>query len=127
MAKVKKFATGGISSLGSMIPTGISDGSNMPRQSINDGFATGQGGTQSSGGGGSAQDGLSQIDSGAGTVRGAINAAQSALGGGGGSIGQTQLVFKKGGAVKKYTTGGRLNLKSAGVSTAQKSKTKSNW
>ena len=78
------------------------------------------------GGGGSAQDGLGQVNSGASTIAGAIGQAQSALGGGGG--GAQPQVYKKGGSVSKnYTTGGKINLSSCGVSTAQKNKSQSNW
>lgn len=77
------------------------------------------------GGGGSAQDGLGQVNSGASTIASAIGQAQSALGGGGGAQPQT---YKKGGSVSKnYTTGGKINLSSCGVSTAQKNKSQSNW
>jgi hypothetical protein len=79
-----------------------------------------------SGGGGNAQDGINQINEGAGVVSGAIGAATSALGGGGG--GQTGPQFKKGGsASKKYTSGGKINLKACGVSTASAGKKNSGW
>lgn len=85
------------------------------------------------GGGGNAQDGINQINEGAGIVSGAIGTATSALGGGGGGGGggldSTQgPQFKKGGGVKKkYTTGGKINLKACGVSTASAGKKNSNW
>jgi hypothetical protein len=81
------------------------------------------------GGGGSAQDGLSQIDSGSSTVAGAIGRAADALGGGGGGGGQiAQPQFKKGGSVKKYTdSNGKLNLGSGRVSTSSKNSKQSNW
>ena len=124
MAKVKKFAVGGVSSLGGMLaPSGMSPPPSLPPPPT---MGSGTGTPVSSAGtsGGSAQDGLSQIDSGSGTVRNAINSVKSALGGGT----EGGLEFKKGGSVKKYTEhGGRLNLKSSGVSTATKNKTKSNW
>ena len=79
------------------------------------------------GGGGSAQDGLGQVNTGASTIASAIGQAQSALGGGGGSPPNTAM-YKKGGSVNKnYTTGGKINLSSCGVSTAQKNKSQSNW
>ena len=79
------------------------------------------------GGGGSAQDGLGQVNTGASTIASAIGQAQSALGGGGGG-GAQPLPYKKGGSVSKnYTTGGKINLSSCGVSTAQKNKSQSNW
>jgi len=79
------------------------------------------------GGGGSAQDGLGQVNTGASTIASAIGQAQSALGGGGGSP-PNATMYKKGGSVSKnYTTGGKINLSSCGVSTAQKNKSQSNW
>jgi hypothetical protein len=81
------------------------------------------------GGGGSAQDGLGQVNTGASTIASAIGQAQSALGGGGGGMQpNTAMYMKKGGSVSKnYTTGGKINLSSCGVSTAQKNKSQSNW
>jgi hypothetical protein len=82
------------------------------------------------GGGGSAQDGLGQVNTGASTIASAIGQAQSALGGGGGGniSPPDATMYKKGGSVKKnYTTGGKINLSSCGVSTAQKNKSQSNW
>ena len=92
---------------------------------------TGKGGI-GGGGGGSAQDGLGQVNTGASTIASAIGQAQSALGGGGGGGGNISppdaIMYKKGGSVKKnYTTGGKINLSSCGVSTAQKNKSQSNW
>jgi hypothetical protein len=88
-------------------------------------FGGGKGGI--GGGGGSAQDGLGQVNTGASTIASAIGQAQSALGGGGGGGAQPQT-YKKGGSVSKnYTTGGKINLGSCGVSTAQKNKSQSNW
>jgi hypothetical protein len=82
------------------------------------------------GGGGSAQDGLGQVNTGASTIASAIGQAQSALGGGGGGTqpNNAAMYMKKGGSVSKnYTTGGKINLSSCGVSTAQKNKSQSNW
>jgi len=113
MAKVKKFATGGISSLGSMLPSIISN--SLPSTGGSTNSLTGLSPVNSGGGGGSAQDGLSQIDSGAGTVRGAINVASQALGGSGGNVNPPAgtLEFKKGGSVdhehiKKHKEGGYI-------------------
>jgi len=80
------------------------------------------------GGGGNAQDGINQINEGAGIVSGAIGTASTALGGGGGGGGLQGPQFKKGGSAnKKYTTGGKINLKACGVSTASAGKKNSGW
>tara|TARA_R110000868_G_scaffold114309_8_gene306349 strand:+ start:15287 stop:15652 length:366 start_codon:yes stop_codon:yes gene_type:complete len=81
------------------------------------------------GGGGSAQEGLKQINQGSGVVSSAIGQAQGALGGGGGSGATgTGAMYKKGGAVKKkYASGGKIDLKNCGVSTASKNSKQSNW
>lgn len=130
MAKVKKFADGGISTLTGMLKgMGSTGSSGTPLDSGIGNRSLSVATLPTQGSGGSAQDGLGQIDAGAGTVRSAINAAQGALGGGGGGGGLPPFgAFKKGGQVKRYTSAdGRLDLKSSGTSTAQKGKTKSNW
>lgn len=81
------------------------------------------------GGGGGAQAGLGQVQQGAGAIGAALGQISSALGGGGGG-GMTQqpnFSMKKGGSVKKYTHGGKINLDACGVSTHQKSKKSSDW
>ena len=87
-------------------------------------------------GGGGAQGGLNQINQGSQTVASAIGSAEQALGGAGGNeTGPNERQFyKKGGGVKKdmpvkknYTTGGRLNLGSGGVSTASRNSKNSCW
>ena len=111
--------TGGTRINSSPTPDGFETPTPMPP------FGGGKGGI--GGGGGSAQDGLGQVNTGASTIASAIGQAQSALGGGGGGKAQPQ-VYKKGGSVSKnYTTGGKINLGSCGVSTAQKNKSQSNW
>ena len=78
------------------------------------------------GGGGSAQAGLKQINQGSGVVSSAIGQAQGALGSGGG--GMNTPIYKKGGAVKKkYASGGKIDLKNCGVSTASKNSKQPNW
>jgi hypothetical protein len=73
MAKVKKMALGGISSIGDMIKDASQTINNMKNS----------GGISGGIGGGSASDGLNQINAGASTVGNAIGNAQGALGGGG--------------------------------------------
>ena len=87
------------------------------------GGGVGTPGTATTGGGGSAQDGLGQIDTGSGTVRSALSTAASALGGAGGSS-SPQPIYKKGGYVAK---GGKINLGSGRISTASKNKNCSSW
>ena len=86
------------------------------------------------GGGGNAQDGLNEINDGASQVSSAIGTATSALGGGGGNgppngndMGNGPAFKKGGGVKKKYTSGGKINLKACGVSTASAGKKNSNW
>jgi len=138
MAKIKKMADGGIAGLGSLL-AGVNGNipayKDLPSQpSPRLGGLLGGGGT--GGGGGSAQDGLGQINQGAGTVASAISRASDALGGGGGvggvqpqgeKIDMTGVTYKKGGSVKKYSSGGKINLKDCSVSTAPKGKKNSNW
>jgi hypothetical protein len=130
MSKVKKLAEGGISSLGSILNVGISDGPYMPGSPLNPLNAPSFGGSIGGGGegGGGAEAGLSQIDAGANTVRSAISSAQSALGGGGGNS-YPSYIYKNGGSVKNsYTTkDGKLNLGSGRISTASKNKSTPNW
>jgi hypothetical protein len=86
------------------------------------------GGVGSGGGGGGAQEGLGMVQKGAGSIGAALGQIGSALGGGGGGMTpQPTFAMKKGGSVKKYTHGGKINLDSCGVSTHQKSKKSPNW
>jgi len=127
------MATGQMASLGGLLG-GLAqsgDGGQMAPP-LQGGAGTGLGGGV--GGGGNAQDGINQINEGAGIVSGAIGTAASALGGGGGGspLGGNNMgdgpQFKKGGGVKKkYTTGGKINLKACGVSTASAGKKNSGW
>jgi hypothetical protein len=136
MAKVKKMADGGMTSLGA-----LAAGAMPPAYKSRPTDATavpGGGG----GGGGSASDGLGQINQGAGTVATAISRASDALGGGGGGLmgggGKGGLgpdvpdfamttYAKKGGSIKKHSSGGKINLNECRVSTTPKGKTNSNW
>ena len=129
MAKIKKMADGGMTSLGSLAAGAMPAYKDLPGQPT----AVPSGG---GGGGGSASDGLGQINQGAGTVATAISRASDALGGGGGgglngAIGPSpnndQTTYKKGGSAKKHSSGGKINLKDCSVSTTPKGKTNSNW
>ena len=105
--KIKKYADGGMASLGSLLGglTPASTTSGSPRGSGGlggiGGVASGGGG----GGGGSAQSGLDAINQGASDVGAALGQISSAIGGGG------SPTYKKGGAVKipksKISTGER--------------------
>jgi len=134
MAKIQKMANGGMMSLGSLASGINANNSQVSFAGINGVPGTSMTGPQfglSGGGGGSAQEGLGQVQDGASMLGNALNTASSALGGGG-SGGQFARAepqgssFKKGGSAKKYSSGGKINLKDCGVSTAQKSKTNSN-
>lgn len=83
--------------------------------------------TGTSGGGSGAQAGLDQVNQGAGTIGQALGQIGSALGTSGGSATGGPYIFKKGGSVKKYTKGGKINLDACGVSTHTKSKSSPNW
>jgi len=128
------MATGQMASLGGLLG-GLAqsgDGGQMAPP-LQGGAGTGLG--AGTGGGGNAQDGINEINDGASQVSSAIGAATSALGGGGGGgspLGGNNMgdgpQFKKGGGVKKkYTTGGKINLKACGVSTASAGKKNSGW
>jgi hypothetical protein len=128
MAKVKKMADGGMTSLGSLAAGAMTPAyKDLPGQPN---IVPSVGG-----GGGSASDGLGQINQGAGTVAGAISRASDALGSGGGGLmggggtppNNDMTTYKKGGPVKKYSSGGKINLKDCSVSTASKGKNNSSW
>ena len=135
MAKIQKMADGGIAGLGSLL-AGVNANTpaykDLPGQPTGGGFGGIVGG---GGGGGSASDGLGQINQGAGTVATAISRASDALGSGGGGLmggggtspNNDMTTYKKGGPVKKYSSGGKINLKDCGVTTASKGKKNSSW
>lgn len=87
-------------------------------------MAPGDGNRMPGSGGGGAYDGLGQVFQGASSISQSLGQIGSALGGGSGA---SRPDFKKGGAVKKYTSGGKINLGACGVSTHQKSKKSSSW
>jgi hypothetical protein len=132
MSKVKKMADGGIAGLGSLMSSpGGSTPQTLGSAGINGVPGTSMTGPQfgrGGGGGGSASDGLGQINQGASTVSGAIARASGELGSGGGSVrAEPQgLRLKKGGSIKKYSEGGKLNLADCKVSTA-KTKPRGNY
>jgi len=131
------MATGQMASLGGLLGgLAQSGGGGQMATPLQGGASTTLG--AGTGGGSNAQDGINEINDGANTVSNAIGTATSALsGGGGGGSGGSPLggnsmgegpQFKKGGGVKKkYTTGGKINLKACGVSTASAGKKNSNW
>jgi hypothetical protein len=113
-----------ISSLGGLI--GAPESPTNPLAGVGGKTPIGGGG----GGGGGAYQGLGQVQQGAGAIGQALGQIGSALGGGGGGGGVFDPKInsmKKGGAVKKYTNNGQINLGSCKVSTHQKSKKSPNW
>jgi hypothetical protein len=111
MAKVKRMADGGISSLGQM----------MPKSSV--------------GGGDTATSGLDQISQGKQTLDSAISTAQNALGGGsssGGSVmdnsNSSSPVDSNGNQTTQYKMGGSVKKSSLNkVRTASKNVKNPNW
>ena len=133
MAKVKKMAEGGMTSLGSLAAGAMTPAyKDLPGQPTGGGLGGIVGGGVA---GGSASDVLGQINQGAGTVATAISRASDALGSGGGGLmggggtppNNDMTTYKKGGSAKKYSSGGKINLKDCGVSTASKGKKNPNW
>jgi hypothetical protein len=130
MAKVKKMADGGMTSLGALAASAMTPAyKDLPGQPTGGGF-----GGIVGGGGGSASDGLGQINQGAGTVATAISRASDALGSGGGGLmgggsspNNDMTIYAKGGSIKKHSNGGKINLKDCRVSTASKGKNNSCW
>jgi len=137
MAKIKKMADGGMTSLGSLAAGLTPAYKDLPGQPT---AVPGGGG----GGGGSASDGLGQINQGAGTVAGAISRASDALvgGGGGGLMGGggkgglgpddvpnfAMTTYKKGGTAKKNSSSNSASSKISKVSTHEKNpKHKNCW
>jgi hypothetical protein len=117
--KTKKFGMGG------MLATDPSTSVPSSMQSFMGG-ATGGGSS-----GSSASAGLDQLAAGTETVNQAVQSASNALTGSGvqGSLGSSALqgsaVYKKGGAIKKYTKGGSVNTASRRADgCATKGKTK---
>ena len=102
MKKISKFADGGMSTLGAMMPNPVG---------VTNVSGSSDGGAGSMGGGasGTAIDGLGQLNNGAATIGAAINAAKGALGDGGG---KTLQAAKKGGSIKQYASGGTIRTTS---------------
>jgi hypothetical protein len=132
MAKIKKMADGGMTSLGSLAAGAMPEYKDLPNRPRNP-FSGSLGG---GGGGGSASDGLGQINQGAGTVAGAISRASDALGGGGGGLNgaigtspnNDSTTYKKGGSAKKNSSSNSASSKISKVSTHEKNpKHKNCW
>jgi hypothetical protein len=96
------------------------------------------GSTQSAPIGGGNSDGvmagIGQVNQGANAIGSALNTINGAIGGsgmGGNFSGSSSDVMprmmKKGGSVKAYTKGGKINLDACSVSTHTKSEKSSNW
>ena len=62
-----------------------------------------------------------------GGAQAGLDQAQESLSNIGQAVSQIEASMKKGGTVKKYVKGGKINLDSCGVSTHQKSKKSSSW
>lgn len=128
MAKVKKMAGGGLSSLGSLL--GITTPAGAPASPFQ------AGSTDPAAAGSSAQDGLSQVQNGAASIQQSLGTASDALNTATGAIGTTgdiaptqfrDYVYKKGGAVKRNTKSENVSFSLSKVSTAKKNSKQPKW
>ena len=112
MARIKKMADGGITSLGTLAASAAPPSSgNFSASSTGGDFGLTGGGSGAMSGG-TASDGLGQINQGAGTVANAISQANSALGSSQGT---------------PYKKGGKVSLSDCKVTTHHKNKSSPNW